>query len=132
MIAKVRYLYDQLDLSLCLSSITLSKGFKGNKGQDKEELFQILFLILSKINPMISSKIKKQILHYVNLIEDEFHLQMLHDLSAAYANKNPMDIIEYLPPDQLERLEKSVRQSKIGNTLAHEEVKQISKQWLGE
>ena len=81
---------------------------------------------------MISSKIKKQILHYVDLIEDEFHLQMLHDLSAAYANKNPMEIIEYLPPDQLERLEKSVRQSKIGNTLAHKEVKQISKQWLGE
>ena len=49
MIAKVRYLYDQLDLSLCLSSITLSKGFKGNNDQDKEELFQILFLILSKI-----------------------------------------------------------------------------------
>ncbi len=78
------------------------------------------------------SNLKQQILHYLDLIEEESHLQMLHDLSAAYANKNPMDIIEYLPPDQLERLEKSVRQSKIGNTVSHEEIKQISKQWLGE
>ena len=77
------------------------------------------------------SKIKKQILHNIDLIEDELHLQMLYDVSSAYTNKDP-GIIEYLPPDQLEKLEKSIRQSKIGNTVSHEEAKQISKQWLGE
>lgn len=77
-------------------------------------------------------KIRQQILENLDLIEDESHLQMLHDLSATYANKKPEDIIEYLSPDQLERLEKSIRQSKIGNTVSHEELKQISKQWLGE
>ncbi len=81
---------------------------------------------------MDSSNIKTQILHNIDLIEDESHLRMLQDLSAAYANNYPMDIIKYLPPEQLVRLEKYVRQSKIGNTVSHKEVKQISKQWLGE
>ena len=84
------------------------------------------------MNCMNHSKIKKQILHNVNMIEDESQLQMLHDVSAAYANKNSPNIIEYLPPNQLEKLAKTVRQAKIGNTVSHEEVKQISKQWLGE
>lgn len=84
------------------------------------------------MNRMNHSKIKKQILQNIDLIEDESQLQMLHDISSAYANNNSTDIIEYLPPNQLERLEKAVRQAKIGNTVAHEEVKQISKQWLGE
>lgn len=84
------------------------------------------------MNRMNHSKIKKQILHNIDLIEDETQLQMLHDISAAYANKHAGEIIEYLPPNQLEKVEKTVRQAKIGNTVSHEEVRQISKQWLGE
>ena len=96
------------------------------------KIIQILFLILRKRKCMNHSNLKKQIVKYIDLIEDESQLQMLNDLSAAYANKNPQDIVEFLPPKQLERLEKSVRQAKIGNTVSHKEVKQISKQWLGE
>lgn len=81
---------------------------------------------------MKNSNLKKQIYNYIDLIEDESQLQMLHDLSASYANKNPQDIIDFLPPHQLEKLEKSIRQAKIGNTHSHEGVKQIAKQWLGE
>ena len=84
------------------------------------------------MNRMNHSKIRNQILQNVNVIEDESQLQMLHDLSAAYAKKNPQDIIDFLPPWKLEKLEKSIRQAKIGNTISHLEVKQISKQWLGE
>ena len=81
---------------------------------------------------MSHSNLKKEIFNYIELIEDESQLQMLSDLAAVYANKNPQDIIDFFPPNQLERLEKSIRQAKIGNTHSHEGVKQISKQWLGE
>ena len=81
---------------------------------------------------MKNSHLKKQIIKYIDSIEDESQLKMLHDLSAEYANEKPRDIIEFLPPNKLERLDKSVRQAKIGNTVSHQEVKQISKQWLGE
>lgn len=81
---------------------------------------------------MNHSNLKKEIVNYIDLIEDESQLQMLNDLAAVYANKNPQDIIDFFPPLQLEKLEKSIRQAKIGNTHSHEGAKQISKQWLGE
>ena len=81
---------------------------------------------------MSYSNLKKEIFNYVDLIEDESQLQMLHELVAVYANKNPRDIVDFFPPHQLERLEKSIRQAKIGNTHSHEGEKQISRQWLGE
>lgn len=93
---------------------------------------QKLSLILGKRKPMSHSNLKKQIFEYINSIEDESQLEMLSDLAAVYANKNPHEIIDFFPPKQLERLEKSIRQAKIGNTHSHEGAKQISKQWLGE
>ncbi|MEO6682802.1 MAG: hypothetical protein ABIN48_08235 [Ginsengibacter sp.] len=81
---------------------------------------------------MNHSNIKEQILKNIDLIEDESQLQMLHDITASYAKKNPQDIIDFLPPEQLVQLEKSLRQAKIGNTHSHEGAKQIAKQWLGE
>ena len=81
---------------------------------------------------MKHSNLKNQLFKYIELIEDESQLEMLNDLAAVYANKNPHEIIDFFPPNQLERLEKSIRQAKIGNTHSHEGVKQISKQWLGE
>ena len=81
---------------------------------------------------MNHSNLKKQIFKYIDLIQDESQLEMLNDLAAVYANKNSDGIIEYFPPNQLEKLEKSIRQAKIGNTHSHEGAKQISKQWLGE
>ncbi len=92
----------------------------------------ILSLILGKRKCMSHSNLKKAIFKFIDLIEDESQLQLLHDLTAVYANRNPQDIIEFFPPNQLERLEKSIRQAKIGNTQSHKGLKQISKQWLGE
>lgn len=81
---------------------------------------------------MNHSHLKKQIFKYIDSIQDVSQLEMLHELAAAYANKNTNGIIDYFPPSQLEKLEKSIRQAKIGNTHSHEGARQISKQWLGE
>lgn len=81
---------------------------------------------------MNHSHLIKQITRNLRHIEDESHLQMLHDLTALYAGNDKEEFLEFYAPAYLENLEKSIRQSRIGNTASHESAKQIAIQWLGE
>ena len=78
---------------------------------------------------MAKAEIKKQLLEYIEMIEDESLLQMLNDAAQVYATKQP-DIIDPLTPEQLNRLQESVKQANEGKLTSHEEVKKISSQWL--
>ena len=78
---------------------------------------------------MAKAEIKKQLLEYIEMIEDESLLQMLNDAAEVYATKQP-DIIDLLTPEQLNRLQESVKQANEGKLTSHEEVKKISSQWL--
>lgn len=78
---------------------------------------------------MAKAEIKKQLLEYIEMIEDESLLQMLNDAAQVYATKQP-DIIDLLTPEQLNRLQESVKQANEGKLTSHEEVKKISSQWL--
>lgn len=76
-------------------------------------------------------ELKKQLHSYIDLIDDEETLYMLNDTVAAYATGQP-DIIDLLTPEQLERLELGRQQAREGNTKTHEEVTQMSQEWLRE
>ena len=63
------------------------------------------------------------------MIEDEGQLEMLNEAAEAYATKQP-DILDLLTPEQLERLKESLKQADNGETLPHEQVMQMAKEWI--
>ena len=75
------------------------------------------------------SETKKQLHAYIDMIEDETQLEMLCEAAAAYATEQP-DILDLLTPEQLERLQESIRQADEGNTISHEEVMKMAKGWI--
>lgn len=79
---------------------------------------------------MDNSEIKKQLHHYIDMIEDETQLQMLSDAAEVYATKDKRDILDLLTPEQLERMEQSLKEAEEGKLTPHEEVMKIAQQWL--
>lgn len=78
---------------------------------------------------MASDNIKKQLHSYIDMIDDETQLQMLHETAENYVTK-PADILDILTSDQLEQLEESLKQADEKKLIPHEEVMKLSKQWL--
>lgn len=78
---------------------------------------------------MAVEELKKQLHSYIDLIDDEDSLLMLNDAVAAYATEQ-IDILDLLTPEQLERLELGRQQAREGKTKTHEEVMQMSQEWL--
>ena len=79
---------------------------------------------------MAKSEIKKQLHAYIDMIEDESQLEMLHEEAKAYATKKQPDILDSLTSEQLIRLQQSIKQAEEGELIPHEDAKKISKQWL--
>lgn len=79
---------------------------------------------------MAKAEIKKQLHAYIDLIENEVQLEMLHEAAEVYAAKKQPDIIDSLTPEQLKRLQKSITQADEGKLTPHEDVIKISKEWL--
>lgn len=78
---------------------------------------------------MASDDLKKQLHHYVDMIEDEMQLEMLNEAAEIYVTKQ-QDILEMISPEQLKRLEESIKQADEGKLTTHEEVMKLSKQWF--
>ena len=78
---------------------------------------------------MASDDLKKQLHHYVDMIDDETQLEMLNEAAEIYVTRQT-DILDSLSPEQLKRLEKSIKQADEGKLTTHEEVMKLSKQWL--
>jgi hypothetical protein len=78
---------------------------------------------------MALEELKKQLHSYVEMIEDETQLQMFNEAAESYINKQS-DALDLLPPEQLKRLEESIRQVDEGMLTSHDQVMKLSKQWL--
>jgi len=80
---------------------------------------------------MNAPEINKKIYSYIEEINDESQLQMLNDVAEVYATKKRIDILDLLTSEQLERLNKSIKQVEQKKTISHNEVKTLSQEWLG-
>lgn len=78
---------------------------------------------------MASDNLKKQLHSYIDMIDDETQLQILHETAENYVTK-PADILDLLTQDQLGQLEESLKQAEEKKLISHEEVMKLSKQWL--
>ena len=78
---------------------------------------------------MASDNLKKQLHSYIDMIDDETQLQILHETAENYVTK-PADILDLLTQDQLEQLEESLKQADENKLIPHEEAMKLSKQWL--
>ena len=78
---------------------------------------------------MASDNLKKQLHSYIDMIDDETQLQILHETAENYVTKQA-DILDLLTQDQLEQLEESLKQADENKLIPHEEVMKLSKQWL--
>ncbi|MCY7422395.1 MAG: hypothetical protein LH478_11705 [Chitinophagaceae bacterium] len=78
---------------------------------------------------MASDDLKKQLHFYIDMIDDETQLEMLNEAAETYATQK-IDILDALSPDQLIRLEESIKQADESKLSPHEEVMKLSKQWL--
>ena len=79
---------------------------------------------------MAKSEIKRQLHAYIDMIEDESQLEILHDAAEVYVTKNQPDILDSLTPEQLARLQQSIKNADDGKLTPHEDVIKIAKQWL--
>ena len=77
---------------------------------------------------MAVEELKKQLHSYIDLIEDEETLLILNDTMAAYATETDTD--DELTPEQLEGIDKALRQIDEGDVVSHEEVMKMSHEWL--
>ena len=70
-------------------------------------------------------ELRKELHHYIDLIEDEEELLILSDAAGAYLSIKP-DVIDLLTPSQLGRLDDSIKQADRGDFISHEEALQKS------
>jgi hypothetical protein len=71
---------------------------------------------------MDKEKLKEKLHEYINNIEDVNALQMLHEAVVEYERLGEKDILDELTPDQLNRLQESIKQADEGKTISHEEA----------
>jgi len=77
---------------------------------------------------MHTAEIKKQLHNYIDLIEDEEELMILNEAAEGYLTNRP-DIIDLLTPEQLNRLDESIKQLEEGDFISHDEVLKRSREW---
>jgi phage terminase small subunit len=79
---------------------------------------------------MDKKKLKEKLHRQIDDLEEEMALQMLHEAAAEYAKTEKDDVADELTPEQVERLNESLRQLDNGQWKTHEEVMKLSKTWL--
>ena len=79
---------------------------------------------------MTTPEIKKQLHAYIDMVEDEGQLEMLHEAAEVYAARKQHDIVDSLTSEQLKRLQQSIKQADKGKLTSQEDVLKISKEWL--
>jgi hypothetical protein len=79
---------------------------------------------------MDKQKLKEKLHEYIDKLEDEQELYMLHEATVEYKKNENKDITDELTPEQLERLKESIKQADEGKTIPHEEVMKLARTWL--
>jgi hypothetical protein len=76
---------------------------------------------------MDKKKLKEKLHQYIDNLEDEPALNMLHEATVEYETAPKKDIIDELTPEQLKRLEESIKLADEGKIISHSEaMKQIA------
>ena len=79
---------------------------------------------------MDKKKLKEKLHQYIDNLEDETTLNMLHDATVDYETFKDKDILDELTPEQQERLNESLNQLNNGQWKSHEEVMKEARTWL--
>jgi PHD/YefM family antitoxin component YafN of YafNO toxin-antitoxin module len=79
---------------------------------------------------MDKKKLKEKLHQYIDNLEDEAALQMLHEATVDYETFKDKDILDELTPEQQERLKESLDQLNNGQWKSHDEVMKEAKTWL--
>ena len=79
---------------------------------------------------MDKKKLKEELHQYIDNLEDETTLNMLHEATIEYQRADKGNITDELTPKQLERLNESLEQLKNGQTKSHEEVMKLARTWV--
>lgn len=79
---------------------------------------------------MDKKKLKESLHQYIDNLEDETKLYMLHEATVEYKKAERKDLADELTPEQLERLKESLQQLDNGQWKSHEEVSKLARTWL--
>jgi hypothetical protein len=79
---------------------------------------------------MDKKKLKEELHQYIDNLEDETALSMLHEAAVAYETAGEKGIIDELTPQQQERLKESLEQLNNGQWKVHDEVMKEARTWL--
>ncbi len=76
------------------------------------------------------AELKKSLIEKIEKINSEEQLSFLSECIDNSIAEVEMDATENLTPAQVQRLKESVQQIRDGKFYTHEQVKQMSKEWL--
>ena len=79
---------------------------------------------------MDKKKLKEELHQYIDNLEDETALNMLHEATVDYETYKGKDILDELTPEQRARLKESLDQLNNGQWKSHEEVMKEARTWL--
>jgi hypothetical protein len=79
---------------------------------------------------MDKKQLKWKIHEYIDNMEDETALQMVHDTVVEYQRLDRSGIVDDLTPEQEKRLGEAIKQADEGKTIAHEEAMKRFNEWL--
>jgi predicted transcriptional regulator len=79
---------------------------------------------------MDKQKLKEKLHQYIDNLEDETVLNMLHEATVDYETFKDKDILDELTPEQQARLKESIEQLNNGQWKSHEEVMKEARTWL--
>ena len=78
---------------------------------------------------MDKKKLKEELHQYIDKLEDETALSMLHEATVEYEKAEQKDILDELTPEQFARLQESIKQADEGKTISHEEALKRIEAW---
>jgi len=90
----------------------------------------VKIVFLFKLLVMDKKKLKEELHQYIDKLEDETALSMLHEATVEYEKAGQKDIVEDLTLEQEARLKESLEQLNNGQWKSHEEVMKESRTWL--
>jgi hypothetical protein len=89
----------------------------------------VKIVFLFKLLVMDKKKLKEELHQYIDKLEDETALSMLHEATVEYEKTDQKDILDELTPEQLARLQESIKQANEGKTFSHDEALKRIEAW---
>ena len=78
---------------------------------------------------MSTNDLKRELISYIQNIEDEELLSLLKEDILSYGKKESADIIDNLSEEQLQELKTLVEEDETKDTQTHDEFKKATDKW---